>query len=159
VYDGADKETKLRLSTNKTEVSTSLLVRAPNQPLMRLIADNVNNPTTGDDMGVLRFSRNFEDPLALDLARAIFNDFSNRVIADGGTVEGSEECVATELELIVAGEYLINMAEVRAEYTGSLNSTKSDMVFYVNNGGIPVEKMRITSDGELIATEIDGGTF
>jgi hypothetical protein len=110
-------------------------------------------------MGVLRFSRNFEDPLALDLARAIFNDFSNRVIADGGTVEGSEECVATELELIVAGEYLINMAEVRAEYTGSLNSTKSDMVFYVNNGGIPVEKMRITSDGELIATEIDGGTF
>ena len=159
VYDGADKETKLRLSTNKTEVSTSLLVRAPNQPLMRLIADSVNNPTTGDDMGVLRFSRNFEDPLALDLARAIFNDFSNRVIADGGTVEGSEECVATELELIVAGEYLINMAEVRAEYTGSLNSTKSDMVFYVNNGGIPVEKMRITSDGELIATEIDGGTF
>ncbi len=127
---------------------------------MRLIADNPDNPTTGEDMGTVRFTRNFEDPLALDLARAIFADFSERVTADGGTIEGSEECVASELELIVSGEYLINMVDIRPEYTGTLGSTKADLVFYLNDGtGAPEEKVRITSDGELIATEIDGGTF
>ena len=160
VTDTSGTESKLRLSTSKTEIGDSAIVRSSTNPTMRLIADNADNPTTGEDMGTLRFTRNFEDPLALDLARAIYADFSERVVADGGTVEGSEECVALELELIVSGEYLINMVDIRPEYTGTLGSTKADLVFYLNDGtGAPEEKVRITSDGELIATEIDGGTF
>ena len=160
VTDTEGNESKLRLSTSKTEIQDSAIVRSSTNPTMRLIADNADNPTTGEDMGTVRFTRNFEDPLALDLARAIYADFSERVVADGGTVEGSEECVANELELIVSGQYLINMVDIRPEYTGTLGSTKADLVFYLNDGtGAPEEKVRITSDGELIATEIDGGTF
>jgi hypothetical protein len=52
------------------------------------------------------------------------------------------------------------MVDIRPEYTGTLGSTKADLVFYLNDGtGAPEEKVRITSSGELIATEIDGGTF
>jgi hypothetical protein len=101
-------------------------------------------------MGTVRFTRNFEDPLALDLARAIFADFSERVTADGGTIEGSEECVASELELIVSGEYLINMVDIRPEYTGTLGSTKADLVFYLNDGtGAPIERFRINTEGDI----------
>lgn len=149
VRDGLGNESKLRLSKSKTEVQDSAIVRSSTNPTMRLIADNADNPTTGEDMGTLRFTRNFEDPLALDLARAIFSDFSERVTADGGTVEGTEECVASELELIVSGEYLINMVDIRPEYTGTLGSTKADLVFYLNDGGTAEEKFRFTSDGEL----------
>jgi hypothetical protein len=160
VTDTSGTESKLRLSTSKTEIGDSAIVRSSTNPTMRLIADNPNNPTTGENMGTLRFTRNFEDPLALDLARAIFADFSERVTADGGTIEGSEECVASELELIVSGEYLINMVDIRPEYTGTLGSTKADLVFYLNDGtGTPIEKFRITSSGEIIGQEIDGGTF
>ena len=160
VYDGADRETKLRLSTNKFEVSGTSITRASTNPVIRLVADNADNPSTGENMGTIRFTRNFEDPLALDLARAIFADFSERVISDGGTIEGSEECVASELELIVSGEYLINMVDIKPEYTGTLGSTKADLVFYLNDGtGVPVEKFRITSSGNLVTEEIDGGTF
>lgn len=149
VTDTEGNESKLRLSKGKTEIQDSAIVRASTNPTMRLIADNADNPTTGEDMGTVRFTRNFEDPLALDLARAIFGDFSERVVADGGTVEGSEECVASELELIVSGEYLINMVDIRPEYTGTLGSTKADLVFYLNDGGTAEEKFRFTSDGEL----------
>jgi len=160
VFDGADRETKLRLSTNKFEVSGTSITRDSTNPTLRLIADNADNPYTGEDMGTLRFTRNFEDPLALDLARAIYGDFRERVEADAGVVEGSIECVANELEFIVSGQYLINMVDIRPEYTGTLGSTKADLVFYINDGtGLPIERMRITSEGELIATEIDGGTF
>ena len=160
VTDTDGNESKLRLSKGKTEIQDSAIVRASTNPTMRLIADNADNPSTGEDMGTVRFTRNFEDPLALDLARAIFADFSERVVADGGTVEGSEECVASELELIVSGEYLINMVDIRPEYTGTLGSTKADLVFYLNDGtGVPVEKFRITSSGSLVTEEIDGGTF
>ena len=150
VTDTSGTESKLRLSTSKTEIGDSAIVRSSTNPTMRLIADNPDNPTTGEDMGTVRFTRNFEDPLALDLARAIFADFSERVTADGGTIEGSEECVASELELIVSGEYLINMVDIRPEYTGTLGSTKADLVFYLNDGtGAPEEKFRFTNDGEL----------
>lgn len=149
VRDGLGNESKLRLSKSKTEIQDSAIVRSSTNPTMRLIADNPDNPTTGEDMGTLRFTRNFEDPLALDLARAIFADFTERVTADGGTVEGTEECVASELELIVSGEYLINMVDIRPEYTGTLGSTKADLVFYLNDGGVAEEKFRFTSDGEL----------
>ena len=150
VTDTSGTESKLRLSTSKTEIADSAIVRSSTNPTMRLIADNPDNPTTGEDMGTVRFTRNFEDPLALDLARAIFADFSERVIADGGTIEGSEECVASELELIVSGEYLINMVDIRPEYTGTLGSTKADLVFYLNDGtGAPVEKFRLTADGSI----------
>ena len=160
IRDGLNVFSKLRLSKGKTEAQDSFIVRASNNPTLRLIADDKDNPASAEKMGLIRFTRNFEDPLALDLARAIYADFKERVEADGGTVEGSEECVASELELIVAGEYLINMADIRPEYSGSLGSTKADLVFYVNDGtGSPIERVRITADGELIATEIDGGTF
>ena len=150
VTDTEGNESKLRLSKGKTEIQDSAIVRASTNPTMRLIADNADNPSTGEDMGTVRFTRNFEDPLALDLARAIFADFSERVVADGGTVEGSEECVASELELIVSGEYLINMVDIRPEYTGTLGSTKADLVFYLNDGtGSPEEKFRFTNDGEI----------
>ena len=160
VSDNQGNESKLSLSTSKTEIANSAIVRDTTNPTMRLIADNANNPTTGEDMGTVRFTRNFEDPLALDLARAIYADFRERVEADAGVVEGSIECVANELEFIVSGQYLINMVDIRPEYTGTLGSTKADLVFYINDGtGLPIERMRITSEGELIATEIDGGTF
>jgi hypothetical protein len=150
VTDTEGNESKLRLSKGKTEIQDSAIVRASTNPTMRLIADNADNPTTGEDMGTVRFTRNFEDPLALDLARAIFADFSERVVADGGTVEGSEECVASELELIVSGEYLINMVDIRPEYTGTLGSTKADLVFYLNDGtGSPIERFRINTDGDI----------
>lgn len=149
VTDTSGNESKLRLSKSKTEIQDSAIVRSSTNPTMRLIADNPDNPTTGEDMGTLRFTRNFEDPLALDLARAIFADFTERVTADGGSVEGTEECVASELELIVSGEYLINMVDIRPEYTGTLGSTKADLVFYLNDGGVAEEKFRFTSDGEL----------
>ena len=160
VSDNQGNESKLSLSTSKTEIANSAIVRDTTNPTMRLIADNANNPSTGEDMGTVRFTRNFEDPLALDLARAIYADFRERVEADAGVVEGSIECVANELEFIVSGQYLINMVDIRPEYTGTLGSTKADLVFYINDGtGLPIERMRITSEGELIATEIDGGTF
>jgi hypothetical protein len=150
VTDTEGNESKLRLSKGKTEIQDSAIVRASTNPTMRLIADNADNPSTGEDMGTVRFTRNFEDPLALDLARAIFADFSERVVADGGTVEGSEECVASELELIVSGEYLINMVDIRPEYTGTLGSTKADLVFYLNDGtGSPIERFRINTDGDI----------
>ena len=150
VTDTSGTESKLRLSTSKTEIGDSAIVRSSTNPTMRLIADNADNPTTGEDMGTLRFTRNFEDPLALDLARAIYADFSERVVADGGTVEGSEECVALELELIVSGEYLINMVDIRPEYTGTLGSTKADLVFYLNDGtGAPIERFRINTEGDI----------
>jgi hypothetical protein len=154
VFDGADKETKLRLSTNKFEVSGTSITRSGTNPVVRLVADNADNPSFGETMGTLRFTRNFEDPLALDLARAIYADFSERVTNDGGTVEGSEECVAAELELIVSGEYLINMVDIKPEYTGALASTKADVVIYTNNGsGVPLEKARVTHDGDVIVKE------
>lgn len=160
VYDGVSREARLRLSTNKIELSQSAIVRASTNPTVRLIADAQDNPSAGEIMGTLRFTRNFEDPLALDLARAIYGDFKERVEADGGTVEGSEECVASELELIVAGEYLINMVDIKPEYSGSLGSTKADLVFYLNDGtGTPIERMRITSSGGIVVQELDGGTF
>jgi len=150
VTDTSGTESKLRLSTSKTEIGDSAIVRSSTNPTMRLIADNPDNPTTGEDMGTVRFTRNFEDPLALDLARAIFADFSERVTADGGTIEGSEECVASELELIVSGEYLINMVDIRPEYTGTLGSTKADLVFYLNDGtGAPIERFRINTEGDI----------
>ena len=150
VFDGADKETKLRLSTNKFEVSGTSITRSGTNPVVRLVADNADNPSFGETMGTLRFTRNFEDPLALDLARAIYADFSERVTNDGGTVEGTEECVAAELELIVSGEYLINMVDIKPEYTGALASTKADLVISINNGsGTPTEKLRITKDGNV----------
>ena len=150
VYDGTNKQTRLRLSTNKFEVNQQAIVRAGTNPVLRMVADNPDNPTLGETMGTLRFTRNFEDPLALDLARAIFSDFTERVTADGGTVEGTEECVASELELIVSGEYLINMADIKPEYVGSLASTKADLVFYLNDGGgAPEEKFRITQEGNI----------
>jgi len=52
------------------------------------------------------------------------------------------------------------MVDIRPEYTGTLGSTKADLVFYLNDGtGSPVEKFRITSSGSLVTEEIDGGTF
>ena len=160
VFDGADKETKLRLSTSKFEVSGTSITRSATNPTVRLIADAQDNPSAGEIMGTLRFTRNFEDPLALDLARAIYGDFKERVEADGGTVEGSEECVASELELIVAGEYLINMVDIKPEYSGSLGSTKADVVIYTNNGsGVPLEKARVTHDGDVIVKEPGKGVI
>ena len=150
VSDNQGNESKLSLSTSKTEIANSAIVRDTTNPTMRLIADNANNPTTGEDMGTVRFTRNFEDPLALDLARAIYGDFRERVEADAGVVEGSIECVANELEFIVSGQYLINMVDIRPEYTGTLGSTKADLVFYINDGtGLPEEKFRFTNDGEI----------
>lgn len=158
VTDTEGNESKLRLSKSKTEIQDSAIVRASTNPTMRLIADNADNPTTGEDMGTVRFTRNFEDPLALDLARAIFGDFSERVVADGGTVEGSEECVASELELIVSGEYLINMVDIRPEYKGTSGSTKADLVFYMNDGtGSPIEKFRITHTGDIDVKDASAG--
>jgi len=158
VTDTSGTESKLRLSTSKTEIGDSAIVRSSTNPTMRLIADNPDNPTTGEDMGTVRFTRNFEDPLALDLAKAIFADFSERVVADGGTIEGSEECVASELELIVSGEYLINMVDIRPEYTGTLGSTKADLVFYMNDGtGSPIEKFRITHTGDIDVKDASAG--
>ena len=158
VTDTSGNESKLSLSKSKTEIKDSAVVRASTNPTMRLIADNADNPTTGEDMGTLRFTRNFEDPLALDLARAIFSDFSERVVADGGTVEGSEECVASELELIVSGEYLINMADIRPEYQGTAGSTKADLVFYVNDGtGSPIERFRVTHTGDIDVKDASAG--
>ena len=149
VSDNLGAPSKLSLSKNKTEIQDTAVVRSSVNPTMRLIADNADNPTTGEDMGTLRFTRNFEDPLALDLARAIYADFSERVIADGGTVQGSIECVASELELIVSGQYLINMVDIRPEYTGTLGSTKADLVFYLNDGGATEEKFRFTNNGDI----------
>lgn len=150
VSDNQGNESKLSLSTGKTEIQDSAIVRSSTNPTMRLIADNANNPSTGEDMGTVRFTRNFEDPLALDLARAIYADFRERVEADAGVVEGSIECVANELEFIVSGQYLINMVDIRPEYTGTLGSTKADLVFYINDGtGAPEEKFRFTNDGEI----------
>jgi len=150
VRDNLGVESNLSLSTSKTEVANSAIIRATTNPTLRLIADNADNPSTGENMGNLRFTRNFEDPLALDLARAIYADFSERVEADGGTVEGSEECVARELEFIVSGEYLINMVDIRPVYSGTLGSTKADLVFYLNDGtGAPVERFRFTNDGNI----------
>ena len=160
VFDGADKETKLRLSTNKFEVSGTSITRSGTNPVVRLVADNADNPSFGETMGTLRFTRNFEDPLALDLARAIYADFSERVTNDGGTVEGSEECVAAELELIVSGEYLINMVDIKPEYTGALASTKADLVIAINNGsGVPIEKVRITKDGDIEVKDPTAGVI
>ena len=160
VYGGLNKESKLRLSTSKFEVSGTSITRSATNPTVRLIADAQDNPSAGEIMGTLRFTRNFEDPLALDLARAIYGDFKERVEADGGTVEGSEECVASELELIVAGEYLINMVDIKPEYSGSLGSTKADVVIYTNNGsGVPLEKARVTHDGDVIVKEPGKGVI
>ena len=160
VYGGFNKESKLRLSTSKFEVSGTSITRSATNPTVRLIADAQDNPSAGEIMGTLRFTRNFEDPLALDLARAIYGDFKERVEADGGTVEGSEECVASELELIVAGEYLINMVDIKPEYAGSLGSTKADVVIYTNNGsGVPLEKARVTHDGDVIVKEPGKGVI
>ena len=150
VRDNLGVESNLSLSTSKTEVANSAIIRATTNPTLRLIADNANNPSTGENMGNLRFTRNFEDPLALDLARAIYADFSERVVADGGTVEGSGECVANELELIVSGQYLINMVDIRPVYSGTLGSTKADLVFYLNDGtGAPIERFRINTEGDI----------
>ena len=159
VFDGVGQESRLRLSKNTLEIANTAVVRAGNNPMMRLIADDADNPSSNEIMGTMRWTRNFEDPLALDLARAIYGDFAERVAADGGTVEGSEECVASELELIVAGEYLINMGEIRTVYTGQLGSTKADMVFYVNNGGTPLEKFRITTDGDIEVKDPSAGVI
>jgi len=54
------------------------------------------------------------------------------------------------LELIVSGEYLINMVDIRPEYTGTLGSTKADLVFYLNDGtGAPIERFRINTEGDI----------
>jgi hypothetical protein len=68
--------------------------------------------------------------------------------------------VARELELIVSGEYLINMVDIKPEYTGALASTKADLVIAINNGsGVPIEKVRITKDGDIEVKDPTAGVI
>ena len=159
VSDNLGAPSKLSLSKTATEIQDTAVLRSSVNPVMRLLADSTSIPTAGDDMGTLRFTRNFEDPLDIDLARAIYNDFVIRVNEDGGTVEGSIQCVTAEILPIVAGEYLINTAEIRPEYSGILNSTNADMVFYVNDGGFPVERFRVQSGGDIVVKDPSAGVI
>ena len=159
VSDNLGAPSKLSLSKTATEIQDTAVLRSSVNPVMRLLADSTSEPTLGDDMGTLRFTRNFEDPLDIDLARAIYNDFVIRVNADGGTVEGSIQCVTAEILPIVAGEYLINTAEIRPEYSGILNSTNADMVFYVNDGGFPIERFRVQSGGDVVVKDPSAGVI
>lgn len=134
------------------------LIRDESQPRLRMIKTSKDNPTLGDTLNVIRFTTNFEDPLALAKARQIYTNLVERVEADGGVVEGSEDCVAFELESIVAGEFLIDTNQITAEYTGIIDgSTRADMVFYNNDGIAVVERMRITDTGDVIIKEAGKG--
>lgn len=134
------------------------LIRDESQPRLRMIKTSKDNPTLGDTLNVIRFTTNFEDPLALAKARQVYANLVERVEADGGVVEGSEDCVAFELESIVAGEFLIDTNQITAEYTGIIDgSTRADMVFYNNDGLAVVERMRITDTGDVIVKEAGKG--
>jgi hypothetical protein len=134
------------------------LIRDGSLPRLRMVKTSKDNPTFGQTLNMIRFTTNFEDPLALSKARQIYVNFKERVEADGGIVEGSEDCVALEIEAIVAGEFLINTNEIYSEYKGVIDgSTKADLVF-ANNDGIAVfETMRITEDGDVIVKNPEKG--
>jgi hypothetical protein len=134
------------------------LIRDESLPRLRMIKTSKDNPSFGDKLNMIRFTTNFEDPLAISKARQIYVNFKERVDADGGVVEGSEDCVAFEIEGIVAGEFLINTNEIYAEYRGVIDgSTKADLVFANNDGLAVFETMRITEDGDVIVKNPEKG--
>jgi len=122
-------------------------------PVVKLEATSETNPTSNEVMGTLTFSRKFTDPDTPSLIETLYNDFTTRVEADGGEVNGILADVTTDISDLVSGKYQLDTAHIKSEYTGVPFNTSSDMVFYTSTGTSVTEKFRITKDGNIEVKE------
>ena len=139
-------------TTNAVEVG-GLTAVDTSSPVVKLEATSETNPTSNEVMGTLTFSRKFTDPDTPSLIETLYNDFTTRVEADGGEVNGTLADVTTDISDLVSGKYQLDTAHIKSEYTGVPFNTSSDMVFYTSTGTSVTEKFRITKDGNIEVKE------
>ena len=145
-------------TTNAVEVGGLTAVNT-SSPVVKLEATSETNPTSNEVMGTLTFSRKFTDPDTPSLIETLYNDFTTRVEADGGEVNGSLADVTTDISDLVSGKYQLDTAHIKSEYTGVPFNTSSDMVFYTSTGTSVTEKFRITKDGDIEVKDPSAGVI